>query len=343
MIFENPDLLWLLIVLPVFLLILGYLGWRRKRAVVAIFPSVFNNLWKKQLEKYILAGIVMALLVVASALPKVVYTAPPVEQKSGEVILLVDTSGSMAAQSEPYASTRMDRAKPILLDIIGNLEDFGQVKIGLFGFTDIARSHVPIIGVEDYSYLEESVRKVLGVYSTAGGSTSLGNPILNVLPKFSEDATSKTIVIVTDGDPFYWGVSRVTDDEKELIELAIAAAVEQDVTIITVGIGERDGAKVPLYNTEGEFTGNYAQKEKGIDFVFFYHDDILKDIAARVDGKYYYEDDLTGLVDFIELQLDTVYTEEIHEEQELYHYISHYFLIAAIPFWLVFARRHLLG
>ena len=99
-----------------------------------------------------MAGIVMALLVVALALPKVAYTAPPVEQKSGEVILLVDTSGSMAAQSEPYASTRMDRAKPILLDIIENLEDFGQVKIGLFGFTDIARSHVPIIGVEAFSH-----------------------------------------------------------------------------------------------------------------------------------------------------------------------------------------------
>lgn len=343
MIFENPNLLWLLVVLPVFLLVLGYWGWRKKRQVVAIFPSVFNNLWKKQLEKYVLAGIVMALLIVALALPKVAYTAPPVEQKSGEIILLVDTSGSMAAQPEPYTPTRMDRAKPILLDIIEKMEEFGQVKMGLFGFTNIARSHVPIIGIEDYSYLAASVRKVLGVYSTAGGSTSLGNPILNVLPKFSEDATSKTIIVVTDGDPFFWGESRVTDDEKESIEAAVAAAIEQDVTIITIGIGEREGAKIPLYNTEGEFTGNYAQKEKGVDFIFFYHDELLRDIAARTGGKYYYEQDLTGLNDFIELQLDTVYTEEIHEEQELYRYISHYFLIAAIPFWLIFARRHLLG
>ncbi len=343
MIFENPDLLWLLLALPVFLLILGVWGWRRKRVVVAIFPSVFNNLWKKQLEKYILAGVLMALLVFALALPKVAYTAPPVEQKSGEIILLVDVSGSMAAQPEPYASSRMDRTKPILLDIVERMEELGQVKIGLWGFTSIARSHVPIIGKEDYSYLAESIKKVLGVYSVAGGSTSLGNPILNAITKFSEDATSKTIILVSDGDPFYWGVSRVTDEEKESIENAITAAIEQDVTIITIGVGEREGAKIPLYDSQGNFTGNYAQKEKGVDFIFFYDGELLRDIAMRTNGKYYYEQNLTGLMEFIESQLDTVYMEEIHEEQELYHYVAHYFLIAAIPFWLVFARRHLLG
>ena len=75
MIFENPSLLWLLLAIPVFLVVLGVWGWSRKRAVIAIFPSVYNSLWKKQLEKYILAGVLMALLVLALALPKIAYTA----------------------------------------------------------------------------------------------------------------------------------------------------------------------------------------------------------------------------------------------------------------------------
>jgi uncharacterized protein with von Willebrand factor type A (vWA) domain len=81
--------------IPVFLIVLGVWGWGRKRAVLAIFLLIYNSLWKKQLEKYILAGVLMALLVLALALPKVVYTAPPAEQMSGEVMLLVDVSGSM--------------------------------------------------------------------------------------------------------------------------------------------------------------------------------------------------------------------------------------------------------
>lgn len=343
MIFENPGLLWLLLVIPVFLIVLGVLGWGRKRVIISIFPSVYNNLWKKQLEKYILAGVLMALLLLALALPKISYTAPPAEQMSGEIILLVDVSGSMGAQSEPYASSRMDRVKPILLDIVEAMDELGQVKIGLCGFTNMARSHVPVVGREDYPYLEESIRKIIGVYSVAGSSTGLGGPILDTLAKFTEDATSKTIIMVSDGAPFYWGASTVTEKEQALIEEALVAAVEQEVAIITIGVGEREGAKIPLYDSNGDFTGNYTQKEKGVDYIFYYQDDILRDIASRTGGKYFFEDNLTGLPEFIETQLETVYTDEIHEEEELYRYVAHWFLVAAIPFWLIFARRHILG
>lgn len=343
MIFENPGLLWLLLAIPVFLVILGVWGWGRKRAVIAIFPSVYNSLWKKQLEKYILAGVLMALLVLALALPKIAYTAPPIEQMSGEIILLVDVSGSMGAQSQPYATSRIDRVKPILLDIIERMDELGQVKIGLCGFTNMARSHVPLVGSEDYPYLEESVRRVIDIYSVAGSSTGFGGPILDTLAKFSEDATSKTIIMVSDGDPFYWGASTVTEKEQQLIEDAIVAAGEQEVAIITIGVGEREGAKIPLYDSNGDFTGNYAQKEKGVDYIFYYRDDLLKDIADRTGGKYYFENNLTGLTDFIETHLETVYMEEVHEEEELYRYVAHWFLLVALPFWLVFARRHVLG
>ena len=44
--FENPGLLWLLLVIPVFLIVLGVLGWGRKRAIISIFPSVYNSCGK---------------------------------------------------------------------------------------------------------------------------------------------------------------------------------------------------------------------------------------------------------------------------------------------------------
>ena len=77
----------------------------------------------------------------------------------------------------------MDRVKPILLDIVEAMDELGQVKIGLCGFTNMARSHVPVISREDYPYLEESIRKIIGVYSV-GSSTGLGDQYLIRLPSF---------------------------------------------------------------------------------------------------------------------------------------------------------------
>lgn len=342
MIFENPNLLWLLPALPLLLFGLGFWGWRKKKEAAALFPTISRNLLRKQVEKYIMAGVLIALLVVTLALPKISYTAAAPAEMSGEIILLVDVSGSMAVQQEVGSPTRLDRVKLVLMEIIRSMEELGQVKISLCGFTDIARSHVPLVGKEDYPYLKESIKKVLDIYSTPGGSTSLGQPITNIAGKFSEDAESKTIIMLSDGEPFYWGVARVTDAERETIEEAVSTAVEEDIRVITIGFGEREGAKIPLYDDEGNFTGNYAQKEKGVDFIFSLQEDILKEIAFRTGGEFYYEEDLDGLVELIEENLNIVEAGEIVEE-EVYHYVADWFLLASLPVWVIFARRHILG
>lgn len=344
MIFENPNLLWLLPALPLLLFGLGFWGWRKKKEAATLFPTVLRSLLKKQVEKYIIAGVLIALLIVVLALPKISYIAAVPEEKSGEIILLVDVSGSMAAQQEPDYPTRLDRIKPVLFDIIRSMEELGQVKISLCGFTDIARSHVPLVGKEDYPYLKESIKKVLDIYSAPGGSTSLGQPILDIAGKFSEGEKSKTIIMLSDGDPFYWGVARITDAERETIEQAVSTAIEEDIKVITVGFGEREGAKIPLYDDEGNFTGNYAQKEKGVSFTFYLQEDVLKEIAFRTGGEYFYEENLDGLTEFIEENLNLVDIDEVIEEQEeVYHYVAGWFLLASLPVWVVFARRHILG
>lgn len=344
MIFENPNILWLLLALPPLLLGLGFWGWWAKKGAVALFPFMLRSIRSKQIEKYAIATVLVVMLILALALPKVSYIAPPPEEKSGEIILLVDVSGSMASRTDPSASSRLERIKSIIYDIINDMEELGQVKISLCGFTDIARSHVPLVGIEDYPYLEESVRKVLNVYSTPGGSTSLGQPILDVAAKFSEDAEDKIIIMLSDGEPFYWGASRITDAEALVIGEASAKAIEDDITIITIGVGEPEGAKVPLYDSDGNFTGGYAQKDKGIDFIFYLEDDVLKDIAARSGGDYFYEKDLGGLTEFIEDNLGTVDPEDaIAEEEEAYHYVANWFILASLPVWVIFARRHVLG
>jgi Ca-activated chloride channel family protein len=341
MIFENPGVLWLLLALPPFLFGLGFWGWRAKKEAASLFPMLIGRLKRKHIEKYILSAVIMALLIVTLALPQVAYKAAAPTQKTGEIILLVDVTRSMAA-SEPYAPTRLDRVKEILFDIIDSMEELGQVKISLCGFNDIARSHVPLVGVEDYSYLRESIKRVLDINSTPGGDTSLGQPILNVVNKFSEDAESRTIIILSDGEPYYWGQGRVTDTEAEYIEQAIETANEEGIRVITIGVGEIEGAKIPLYNEDGEFSGSYVQKSKGIDFVFYLEEDILKKIAAETGGAYFNEKNLDGLTELIEEGLMTADTEVVSEEEE-YQSVAHWFILASFPVWVFFIRRHIIG
>jgi hypothetical protein len=355
MIFENPGALWLLLALPPLLFGLGLWGWRAKKEAASLFPSVLRRLTRKQVEKYIIAGVLMVLLIVVLALPKVAFSAPAATEKTGEIILLVDVSGSMAAQKDLDSHSRLERVKLILYDIIDSMEELGQVKISLCGFTEIARSLVPFVGKEDYSYLKESIEKVLDIYSTPGENTELAVPIINIAGKFSESEQAKLIVIFSDGEPFSWEtvtidnqpvdilMSGMTDLERYYIEVATAIAVEEEIKVITVGVGEQEGAKIPRYDSEGNFTGNYALLVRGVDYISYLEEEGLKEIASQTEGEYFFEDNLEGLIEFIKENLNSVNAEEVTKEVKSYRSIAHWFLLAALPIWVVFARRHLLG
>jgi len=342
MIFENPSALWLLLALPPLLFGLGLWGWGAKKEAAVMFPLVLRRLRRKQVEKYIIAGVLMVLLIVALALPKVAFSASAATEKTGEIVLLVDVSRSMAAQKDLDSLSRLERVKPILYEIIDSMEELGQVRISLYGFTHIARSHVPLVGKEDYPYLKESIKKVLDINSTPGGDTSLGQPILNVAGKFSEGEQAKLIIIFSDGEPFFWETRGMTDSERAFIEQAVEKAVEEGIKVITVGVGEREGARIPLYDSDGEFTGGYA-KLKGLDYISYLEEDVLEEIASQTGGEYFFEENLEGLTEFIKENLGSVNAEEVNKEVKVYRSIAHWFLLAALPIWVVFARRHLLG
>ena len=342
MIFENSSALWLLLVFPPLFFGLGLWGWKAKQEIAVVFPSVLRRLKKKQVEKYIIAGVLMALLIVALALPKVAFSASLASGKTGEIILLVDVSTSMAAQKDLNSPSRLARVKPILYEIIDSIEELWQIKISLHGFTNIARSHVPFVDKEDYPYLKDSIKIVLNVNSTPGSDTSLGQPILNVAGKFSTGEQAKLIILFSDGEAIIGAKRGVNETERNLIEEALQGAIEEGIKIITVGVGELDGAKIPIRNPSGDFIGEYA-KLRGVDYISYLEEDILKEIASRTGGIYFFENNLEGLTEFIEENLVSTAVEGVTKEVQIYRPIAHWFLLAAFPVWVVFVRRHLLA
>lgn len=343
MIFENPDTLWLLLALPPLLFGLGLWGWRAKKEAAKPFPSIFRRLMKKHIEKYITAGVLMTLLIIVLASPDIALSASASKEKTGEIALLVDVSKSMAAQADIDSPSRLDRVKSYLYQIVDDMEKLGQVKISLYGFTEIARSHVPFVGKEDYPYLKESIEKVLNINSIPGNGTGLGKPIQAVIGKFPNSGNAKLIILFSDGECFWRGsIVGINSRESGFIDDAVEAATEKGIKVVTVGVGEREGAKIPQYDSEGNFTGSYA-KLYGVDYISYLNEDGLKDIASRTGGEYFLEDNLEGLIKFINDNLTPIKFDAASKGLKVYQPITNWFLLASLPIWIVFARRHLLG
>jgi Ca-activated chloride channel family protein len=307
----------------------------------------FHSLKKKHIEKYILSGILVSLIVLACALPQAVNSSFVTQAKTGDIIFLVDVSGSMAAREDIDSSSRLERAKEIMYDVIDEMELLGDVKIGLCAFTNIATSLVPIIGAEDYSYLKESIDKVLDVTSVPGTDTRIGQSILDVIGLPSLENTNKSyneepkiIILISDGDIFYLETPGVGTAETVAINNAISTSLEENIKIITIGVGDPDGEKIPIYDENGIFTNNYEQIS-GFDVVSYLEEEVLMEIALKTNGEYFYEDDLSGLTGFIEANLGTASSSTQVEDN--YNSIALWFLLVAIPFWIVLAKRHVLG
>ena len=123
---------------------------------------------------------------------------------------------------------------------------------------------------------------------------------------------------------------------------AINKANQAEIMIVTVGVGEREGDKIPIFNAKGEFTGDYATLQ-GVDFVTYLVEDQLKEIATRTGGRYFTADNHGELIPYLKDKLASADSLSAVKEVKVYQSIAPWFLFAALPIWVVFARRHLLG
>lgn len=348
MIFDNPYVFWFLMAIAPVLIVLGILGWKAKKRMANLFLLNLRRLRNKHIEKYVLYSILAILLTFAWSSPQVATSTSLTPEKIGKVVLLVDVSRSMAARVDPESASRLERVKEMLYKFIDEMELLGGVEISLCAFTDIATSLVPLIGKEDYSYLKESVDKILDINSVPGTDTRIGDSLLEIfdLPGLdiihsSSIEEPKFIIVISDGEIYYLDTPGVGLTEKVAITNAVNKANEYDVKIVTVGVGEANGAKIPLFDSSGIFTGFYSSIE-GSDVISYLNEDALKDIADRTEGEYFYEDKISRLISYIDSNLVTVKTIGTRSV-DVYQPVTLWFLMATLPVWIILSRRHFLG
>ncbi len=267
---QYPEYLWLLLLL-VPLLLTYILGYRRGRQNLRILGGVWRErqLANIYLVKRFFMGL-FSILFAASlilAVSGVTWGRRPVkETRSGtDILFAVDLSRSMMARDvEP---SRLDRAVLLMESLLQGLS--GE-RCGLVGFKGKAQTLVPL--TEDTTALTRFSGYLNPATLTAPG-TDLELALEEAIRALhTGDGRYKVLVLFTDGG----GMSGVPGS-------LIRRFREQDIILYAVGLGTREGARIPL---EGE---RWVENSRGTPVVTRLKEDVLRKLAGGAEkGGYFF-------------------------------------------------------
>ena len=291
MIFASPAWLFALLALPALLALEVWLTGRdRDRLSRLVSRPLWGRVVRRPDERWRLLRLALLLLgaagvVVALARPQWGIVREKVEREGVDVVLVLDTSGSMATAD--VAPSRFFLARQALLQLIARLE--GD-RFALVAFEGEAYPLVPLtLDADALGLFLETVEP--GIVPAPG--TSLGVGLAKGLEAFvDQERRNKVMVLVSDGE----------DLEGE-VEAAVRRAKEAGVVVYAVGVGTEGGQPVPDVDAEGRVTG-YKRDESGGAVVSRLNLATLDAIARGTGGKAFRitpaDTSLSGLASAIE-------------------------------------------
>jgi Ca-activated chloride channel family protein len=270
--FENPNLLWLLLVLPPALL--AFFWWasrqRQKLLVQFIEARLLSQLTvgispARQKIRFGCLVFAVALLVVTLARPQHGFDLQEVEQRGLDIVVAVDTSKSMLATD--IAPNRLARAKLAALEL---MQKAGTDRMGLVAFAGDAFLECPL--TIDNTAFQQCVQ-ALDVNAIPQGGTAIAAAINTALTAFKEDSHYKVLVLFTDGE----------DNDTGALEAAQNAA-KAGLKIFTIGIGTAAGDLLRV--TEANGNSDYVRDEQGNVVKSHLNEGLLQQIAGATGGFY---------------------------------------------------------
>lgn len=272
--FEQPDVLWLLFLVPAFFVAWVVLNNRVRRASESIVSSpllsrvAYGQSSRRKWVRIALWLLAASLLIVATARPQVGTRLEEVKREGVDVLIAVDLSLSMLC--EDFSPSRLESAKFSIQKFVNGLE--GD-RVGLVAFAGSAVYHCPL--TTDYGAVK-LLNRVLSPSIVPEPGTAVADAILMATQAFSEktDSKSKVLIIITDGE----------DHEEAALEAA-SDAQEAGISIYAIGMGTPNGAPIPTFDAAGRKTG-YKKDQSGQIVVTQLNENHLVEIAETGGGKY---------------------------------------------------------
>ncbi len=274
MIFAEPFWLLGLLLLPV---LGGAEVWATRRDRERTARLVSRPLWSRVLRRprerwrFVRLGLLLAGaagIVVALARPQWGIVREKVEREGVDVVLALDTSGSMATAD--VSPNRFFLARAALESLLSRLP--GD-RIGLLAFEGEAYPLVPLtLDADAVGLFLETAEP--GIVPAPG--TSLGVGLAKGLEMFvDKERRNKVLVLVSDGE----------DLEGE-VEEAVGKAKDAGVVVHTVGVGTEKGEPVPAFDREGNPAG-FKKDGSGAVVVSRLNQATLEAIARGTGGRFF--------------------------------------------------------
>jgi Ca-activated chloride channel family protein len=269
--FQHIDWLYLLLIIPAFLLVYWLVIRIRKNQlkrfgqqelVQGLMPE--SSGWRRFIKLFILL-LALASLIFALARPQFGSKLKEVKKEGIEIIIALDVSNSMLA--EDIKPNRLERAKQAIYQLVERLQDD---KIGLIVFAGEAYTQLPI--TTDYTSAKLFLSNV-GPDIIPKQGTAIGSAVELASKSFTPDTeASKVIVVITDGE----------NHEDDAIAMAREAS-DKGIKVYTIGMGLPKGAPVPV--SKGSKT--YLKDRQGNVVISKMNQQMLNQLAAAGEGEFF--------------------------------------------------------
>jgi len=312
--FAQPNYLFLLLLVPLFLGLFYYSNLVRKRKLAKfgdyellkdLMPNVSQT---RQRIKFYLTLAALTLIIIAIARPQFGASTESVKRRGIEVMIALDVSNSMLAKD--VSPSRLEKAKQMLSKLS---ESLSNDKVGVIVFAGEAQMQIPLTA--DYVAAKMFLSSIEpGMISRQG--TAIGSAIdLGIQGLSTNSKTGKTIIVITD----------VENHEDNAIDAAKLAA-EKGIMVNVVGIGTPEGSPIPAAGTM-----SYKKDLSGNVIISKLDEQMGKEVAAAGKGMYVRADNSNGALKALTSSLDKLATAPV--ESKIYSSRDEQFTTMA---WLAF-------
>ena len=309
--FEDP---WLLL----FMLMLPYMALKGKKKQQATinYSSIgtLQSIRTAQVDFFsalplLLRILSVMLLILALARPQEGHKSQEILSVGVDIMLALDTSGSMQAL-DFIKNEKRDTRLAMVKDVVSKfIENRPNDRIGMVVFGSEAYTQCPL--TLDQGILQSFLSKLdIGM---AGDSTAIGSAVGIAVKRLKDlESDSKVIILLTDGRNNAGSLPPVQ---------AAQTAKAFGIKIHTIGVGTHGKAPFLVNSIFGQ---RYVYQEVDID------ENTLKEISNLTGGQYFRATDLESLKSIYK-QIDQMEKSEVkvldHSE---YTELFHYFLIPGI-------------
>ena len=277
MFFQNPKLLWLL-VLPVLLLghylYLELTGRKPHLRVSSVQPWKRTGLSPLAVLRHVPFALRLAaltLIIICLARPRSSESFERVDTEGIDIVLAMDVSTSMLARD--FTPDRISAAKDIAIEFIA---DRPADRIGIVVFAGESYTQCPL--TTDRATLINLIKEIQTGLIEDG--TAIGNGLATAVARMADsDAKSRVIILLTDG---------VNNSGEIAPQTAAEIANTYGIRVYTIGIGANGTAPYPVMTPWGVDVQNVRVE---ID------EDLLKGIADASGGRYFRATDNTKLAE----------------------------------------------